>query len=85
MILELVNNLDKSRVQLTINDPQFSRLFISGTVQLPEGLSDGEYTYFLTDNNNILAQGLLQIGNYVQPDKTEYTISANTEYIQYQG
>lgn len=88
MLLELQNNLDKTRVQITINDPNFNRLYLSGTIQLPEGLSDGEYTYFLTDTNNnkILAQGLLQIGDYTQPDKVEYVSSASTnEFIQYQG
>ena len=87
MLLELQNNLDKTRVQITINDPNFNRLYLSGTIQLPEGMSDGEYTYWVIDDNNqILAQGLLQIGDYVQEDKITYNSSGDTnEFIQYNG
>lgn len=86
MILEITNNLTKKTYQLPLTEPSFDRLFLNASVQLPPDMDDGEYTYFLTDENQILAQGLLQIGDYVQEDKITYNSSGDTnEFIQYNG
>jgi len=86
MILEITNNLTKKTYQLPLTEPSFDRLFLNASVQLPSDMDDGEYTYFLTDENQILAQGLLQIGDYVQEDKITYNSSGDTnEFIQYNG
>ena len=86
MILEITNNLTKKTYQLALTEPSFDRLFLNASVQLPEKLSDGEYTYFLIDDNKILATGLAQVGDYVQEDKITYNSSGDTnEFIQYNG
>lgn len=86
MLLQITNNLTKVTYDLTINDPQFSRLFLTGSIELPDNVVDGEYNYFVIDDNIILAQGLLQIGDYEQEDKISYdTPKSDDEFITYNG
>jgi hypothetical protein len=39
---------------------------------LPDGIKDGEYTYELYENGNMVSTGLLQIGDYKQESGKEY-------------
>lgn len=87
MTLKITNNTTKKQYELTVNNPQFSRLFVTGSVTLETGMDDGEYAYWLVDNDNkILSQGLLQIGDYVQENKVTYeSPSSDNEFVQYNG
>lgn len=87
MHLDIVNNVTKVHYNLPLSGVSFSRLFITASIQLPENADDGEYTYWLVDDNNkILSQGLLQIGDYVQEDKVSYQNNpSDNEFVQYNG
>lgn len=84
MILKLVNNLTKNEVILeNIYDKQTSNLFYTIDIELPDGLIDGEYSYFLIEDDKILSNGLVQIGDY-QSNNTKYNAN-NKQTIVYNG
>lgn len=84
MILKLVNNLTKNEVILeNIYDKQTSNLFYIIDIELPDGLIDGEYSYFLIEDDKILSNGLVQIGDY-QSNNTKYNAN-NKQTIVYNG
>lgn len=87
MHLDIVNNVTKVHYNLPLSGASFSRLFVTASIQLPENVDSGEYTYWLVDDNNkILSQGLLQIGDYVQEDKVSYQNNpSDNEFVQYNG
>lgn len=86
MTLKFKNNVGKQEYEFTVTDIGDSSLYYHfEDVQLPSGIDDGEYSYELYDEDNVLvAQGLVQIGDYVPEDKKTYE-NNNTEYKQYQG
>lgn len=88
MKLILKNNVDKKEYEFTVTDLGDSVMFYHfENIQLPNGIVDGEYSYFLYDNdNNLVAQGLAQIGDYVPStgDQKTYT-SQDNNYLQYNG
>ena len=70
MQLKLINNLTKNTVELgEIEDKVESTIFYSFDITLPKGMNDGEYTYELFDGDKKVAEGLLQIGDYVKENK----------------
>lgn len=89
MTLKLFNNLTKQEIILeNLDDIQDSRLFYHFNLTLPSGCTDGEYTYTLYDEDDVVkATGLLQIGDY-RPEVKPYTgntIQENNGYISYNG
>lgn len=75
MILKLYNNLTKKEETFTeIEDKLTSQLFYHIDLTLVDGMIDGEYTYELYDEDILVAQGLMQIGDY------ERDIEENKEY-----
>lgn len=72
MKLILKNNLTKKEIEFD-GIPVYSASTIGYEVgiELPSGVLDGEYTYYLIDDDQTIGQGLLQIGDYTAP-KTEY-------------
>ena len=89
MILRITNNVTKKTYDLPISGVSYDRLYLNGTIALEGPMDDGEYNYFLVDNENdnkVLAIGILQIGDYVQEDKITYNSSGDTnEFVQYNG
>jgi hypothetical protein len=89
MILRITNNVTKKTYDLPISDVSYDRLYLNGTITLEGLMDEGEYNYFLLDNDNenkVLAVGILQIGDYVQEDKITYdTTSSDDGFIQYNG
>lgn len=85
MTLHLLNNLTKNEYNFTgLTDNLESRLFYSFDISLPQGIDDGEYSYTLADEDNVVvASGLLQVGDY-KPQTNQYT-SSTTEYKVYNG
>ncbi len=84
MKLSLKNNVTKQEIVLTgLTDIGTSALFYQFNIALPNTVDEGEYTYTLTDGDNILATGLVQIGDYT-PEKTTYNKN-NEGYIVYGG
>lgn len=75
MIIKLTNNITKNTIELgEIEDKKKSSLFYTFDIALPEGMEEGEYTYELIDDGKIIANGLLQIGDY------ERDTDVNKEY-----
>lgn len=64
MRLILTNNLTKVEVNLEVNDLGSTANFYHFEIALPTGLLDGEYSYRLYDNSKLVANGLIQIGEY---------------------
>lgn len=77
MVVQITNNLTKMVLTFTVNDNYTSNLFFNFEIRLEENLEgiefkdidEGEYTYVLLDNNKIIAEGLLQIGDYINDNK----------------
>lgn len=88
MKFTITNNVTKKSITKTVEDIGDSVLYYHFNYTLDELQDEGEWSYFLYDSeDNILAQGLLQIGNYQVPSgsTTTYTKENKDEYIQYNG
>lgn len=85
MTLKFVNNVSKKEYEYSVTDLNDSKLYYHfENFVLDDGMDDGEYNYFLFDNDdNLVAQGLVQIGDYV-PEHTIYD-NNDVKYKQYNG
>lgn len=84
MQLKLINNITKNTIIIDeIQDNFVSALFYTFDISLPDGVNDGEYTYELYNEIEMVAIGLLQIGDYQDTNK-EYNESKKG-YIVYDG
>lgn len=87
MVLKLKNQLTKQETVIdSLDDIGDSRMFWHFNLRLPKGMDDGSYNYILLDDdNNKIATGVLQIGNFddVAKEMTSYT--KNNDIIQYNG
>lgn len=87
MKLILKNNVDKKEYEFSVVDLEDSGMFWHFNINLVSGMPDGEYSYFLFDDDGKqVAEGLLQVGDYTirEQEQPVYT-NNNTEYIQYNG
>lgn len=86
MTLTLINNLTKKEYSFdNLEDNNVSRLFYAFDITLESGMDDGEYSYTLYDDENVVkATGLLQVGNYT-PNNNTYTANTKNGYVQYNG
>lgn len=84
MILKLTNNVTKKVIEYTVNDLKDSKLYYHFENFVLEPCEDGEYGYELYDKDKLVAQGLLQVGNYESEHKV-YTEDNNNVYKQYNG
>ena len=83
MELLIKNNVTKAEYSFTgITDLCTSALFYQFNINLPSGMEEGEYEYVLKNGSDVLAKGLLQIGDYT-PTKQVY--NNNKTYITYNG
>ena len=89
MILKITSTLRKSEYTFNnLEDKLVSRLFYAFDITIPAGVLDGEYQYVLTtDEGEVKATGLLQIGDYQSETKpyTGDTIKENNGFISYNG
>lgn len=84
MELILENKVSKTQTVITgLTDLCTSALFYQFNIILPSGMLDGEYEYNLMDGQNIIATGVLQIGDYT-PSKETYN-NTNNGYTVYGG
>ena len=84
MTLIFINNLTKVQYSFTgITDLCTSAMFYQFNINLPEGMSEGEYEYTLLDGENVMAKGLAQVGDYT-PSKQTYN-NTNNGYTVYGG
>ena len=74
MVFLLKNNVTKREYSDKVYDVNDSTLFYHFTLTLGEDMDEGEYTYKLMNDNLLLAQGLLQIGDYENNTK-KYTVT----------
>lgn len=78
--LLLESTVDLTSESLEVTGVQTTTGYYSGSVQLPDGMQSGEYKYTLSDESQILATGLLVIGEGDEAEETDKTI----EYEQYE-
>lgn len=77
MLLKLTNNLSKLNLSYEVRDFHTSNIFFHFELKLQNNLEgvktedivEGEYTYELFDGDKKVAEGLLQIGDYVKENK----------------
>lgn len=77
MKLEIINNLTKQKLSFKVRDFHSSNIFFHFELKLyeneegikTEDIVEGEYKYNLYDEEKIIAEGLLQIGDYVRENK----------------
>ena len=77
MKLEIINNLTKQKLTFNVRDFHSSNIFFHFELKLyeneegikTEDIVEGEYTYELFDGDKKVAEGLLQIGDYVKENK----------------
>lgn len=82
MVLKLQNNTDKTEYTLTgLTDTNLSQLYYSFNISFPV-MPDGEYTYSLMEGTEVLASGLLQVGDYTPAETTTYN-KEKQGFIQY--
>lgn len=84
MTFYLQNNVTKREYSYKVYDVNDSTLFYHFTLTLGEDMDEGEYTYKLMNDNLLLAQGLLQIGDYKNNLK-KYTVTDVGGIKQYNG
>ena len=84
MRLVFKNSVDKREYIFNdLEDINDSKMFFHFNIQLYANMPDGSYDYILYgDNNEKLATGLCQIGEFKQVN-TAYT--KNNQFIQYKG
>lgn len=82
MTLKFINTVSKKEYTFTVTDLNDSRIYYHfKDFVLDDGMDDGSYDYMLFDDkSNLVAQGNLQIGDFVPETKT-YT--ENKTYKQY--
>ena len=78
-VLVLWSTVDNREVyELAWAGAQAEPGYLTGTVSLPEGLSDGEYEYRLAEGRQVLSSGVAQVGEYAGvpvPPKESKTIT----------
>ena len=83
MKITLKNNITLNKIELdcSVDGGWSGGLIIN--MELPPNTLDGEYTYTLYDNeDNIIGNGIIQIGNY---NKEQKTYTNEKKYKQYKG
>lgn len=84
MTLKLINNFNKKEYLFEAFDIKDSKNFYHFSIRLKDNMAEGEYTYYLYDEDDrLLASSLLQIGDY-KPSNNVYT-TENNGYKIYQG
>lgn len=67
-------------IDLYVSDLHVSDLYFYLAVILPEDVTDGEYEYVLSYEDEILSTGLLVVGDFENPDQYEKDVT----YEQYE-
>lgn len=86
MKLTFKNNTDKKSYDFNVTDLSDSGMFYHfDSITLPSGIPDGDYNYYLYDENDkLVAEGLCQIGTYTEHTK-KYEKEEKDTFIQYIG
>ncbi len=75
------NCLDKRQYKVTLSDEEMNGYYLEGDIKLPKNIPDGEYTLSLYEDEELLAQDLVRVGDY-KAEKPVYE-KGKTKYIQY--
>lgn len=82
MKLVLKNNVDKKSFTYdNIEDLEKSRLNFCFAITPQEGMAEGEYNYFLYDDDKFITSGILQFGDFI-PEATIHH-QTNNGFKQY--
>lgn len=73
-------NLEEG-INQAVTDLQTSDLYFNLAIELPAGLTDGEYEYTLSAEGETLSTGLLVVGDYSKPNEYDKNIT----YEQYES
>lgn len=83
MTFRIKNDVTKQVFEYPSFDIQDSRIFYHFSIRLNGNEPEGNYTYYLLDDDGkILSQSMLQIGDY-EPQNTVYR--NNNNFIEYNG
>jgi hypothetical protein len=80
MKIILKNSLNLVETELDIRGYDATLNFYKFSLQLPEGMKDGEYEYTLEEDDKVISTGLLQIGDY-EPNNKQY--ESNNKIVIY--
>lgn len=81
LVLVLRSGIDNAvRASVTLGEPVIGRAYAGGTLLVPEGLADGEYTYCLKCGSDTLGAGLVTLGDYRREVKEQKTTIQFTQY-----
>lgn len=84
MLLKIIHNVTKQEFEYTAFDISDSRIFYHFSVMLSGDEPEGEYAYYLFDDDGkIISHSMLQIGDY-NPNKTVY-VNKETKFKEYNG
>lgn len=84
MTLKLMNSVSKKEYSYTVEDTNSSIYYWNFNLTLENDLGKGQYDYLLLEGDDILARGIVQIGEF-KPEKTEYKNKNDNGYIVYGG
>ena len=77
-VLRLFSLMDNElKAEITLGGASLTRAYVTGTVELPAGLPDGEYGYALRCGSDTLSCGLVTVGNY------KHQATTHNETIQF--
>lgn len=86
MKLVFKNGVDHKEYEFSVVDQETSGMYYCFSINLVSGMSEGEYSYTLYDDENFkVAEGLCQIGDYALNPEEHPVYNNNTEYVQYNG
>lgn len=84
MTFRIKNDVTKQVFEYPSFDIQDSRIFYHFSIMLNGNEPEGNYTYYLIDDEDkIIAKSMLQIGDY-EPNNKTYT-TENNGFTQYNG
>ena len=82
LVFKAVSTVEKEvEIQVNVEDLMTSELYFHLEVTLPGCLPDGEYQYTLSAGEEVLATGLLQVGDY---DHSPDQYNRKMTYEQYE-
>lgn len=81
MKLKLKNNLSNQEYILDVRDAGSTMNYFKFDINLPNNMDDGQYEYELIDDNeNVISNGLLQLGDFTQNNKQYSDKKTNIVY-----
>ncbi len=81
MYIRLYSQYTKKTHTIPVDNAVSDSMFHKLDIHLPNGMEDGIYNYELYDDETIIANGMMQVGDF-ENNNTSYTVEHNG-YQQY--